>query len=221
MGIAKNGPNGQHTGKIGNVVYYMLNGKNVVREIGINTKPPTEGQLNIRMSTKLLSEFLSRVLDFINTGFSVEQLGTDKNAFNLAMAHNRKQTINGIYPQLKIAYDKVILSKGRLKQVQNLQVSLMSEGLLLNWDTDPQMPWTESADQVMILMYFPEQQKAVYTLSGSSRLSGKAELAIPPTLRDQYMETYVSFIASDRKQLADSVYTGHFNKPSEPLHLNP
>ncbi|WP_316788689.1 hypothetical protein [Pedobacter frigoris] len=41
MAIANNGPHGSHRGRIGNIVYYMLNGQPVSREIGITDKPPT------------------------------------------------------------------------------------------------------------------------------------------------------------------------------------
>lgn len=48
--------------------------------------------------------------------------------------------------------------------------------------------------------------------SGFVMLSGTAVLRIPESLKDNYMETYISFVSADRKQLADSTYTGHFNK---------
>lgn len=211
MAIAENGPGGNHRGKLGNAVYYMLNGRNVTRGIGVTLKPPTELQLKHRMGTKLSSGLLSRLLDFLHTGFSVEALMAKDNAFNQAVKYNKKNIIKGSYPDLEIAYNQLLLSKGMLKPAQNCKVEPGASGLQYSWDTNPEMPWPETTDQVMMLAYFPKQEKVFYTLFGNSRLSGTDVLEIPPSLQGEYMETYVSFIAANRKQLSDSIYTGNFN----------
>lgn len=211
MAIAENGPGGNHRGKIGNVVYYMLNGKNVSRGIGVTLKPPTELQLKSRMETKLSSGLLHRLLDFLNTGFGAEALTAKDNAFNQAVKYNKKNMIKGSYPHLELAYDQLLVSKGLLKPAQNCRVEQGDAGLQYSWDTDPEMPWPETTDQVMMLAYFPRQERVFYMLFGNSRLSGTDVLEIPPSLQGEYMETYVSFIAANRKQLSDSIYTGNFN----------
>ena len=81
------------------------------------------------------------------------------------------------------------------------------------------MSWPEVAEQVMMLAYFPDQDRTEYVLFGNDRISGTAELELPPSLQGKYMETYLSFIAADRKQVANSVYTGSFNKPEATDHL--
>lgn len=211
MAIANNGPGGDHRGRLGNVVYYKLNGQQVSREIGRTTKPPTEKQLASRLATKMCSGFLESVKEFINVGFGLEAQGTTSNAFNVAVKYNRKQIVAGVYPNLSIDYKKVVLSAGKLKQAENWQVTEIPEGLRYSWNTDPQMAWPEATDQVMMLAYFPEKEKVFYTLFGSSRLSGSDVLEIPSSLQGTYMETYMSFVAADRKQVGDSVYTGSFN----------
>ena len=119
MAIAENGPGGNHRGKLGNSVYYVLNGKNVSRGIGITLKPPTQLQLKSRMETKLSSGLLSRLLDFLNTGFGAEALMAKDNAFNQAVKYNKKNMIKGSYPDLELAYDQLLVSKGALKPAQN------------------------------------------------------------------------------------------------------
>ncbi|PYF74751.1 DUF6266 family protein [Pedobacter nutrimenti] len=219
MAIAENGPGGRHRGRIGNIVYYMLGETNVARGVGITTKASTQAQLRQKLITKMRSELLRDLLDFVNTGFSIEAMQHSDNGFNRAVKNN-PGIITGIYPDLEIAYDQVLLSKGRLNPAQNWKVNLVEAGLEYTWDTDPQMPWPQATDQVMLLAYFPQQQKVFYTLFGNSRLSGSDFLEIPPSLQDKYMETYMSFISADRKQLSDSIYTGSFNsdnKENKPL----
>jgi hypothetical protein len=220
MAIAENGPGGNHRGKLGNSVYYVLNGKNVSRGIGVTLKPATESQLKSRMETKLSSGLLSRLLDFLNTGFGLEALMAKDNAFNQAVKYNKKNMIKGNYPHLELAYDQLLVSKGTLKPAQNCRVAAADAGLQYSWDTDPEMAWPETTDQVMMLAYLPKQEKLFYTLFGNSRLSGRDLLEIPPSLQGEHMETYVSFVAANRKQFSDSIYTGNFNSEiSEDLKL--
>lgn len=211
MAIAQNGPGSNHRGRLGNVVYYMLKGKNVSREVGVSTKPATDAQLRSRQITRLSSGIISRLLDFINVGFSTLALEANDNTFNQAVKYNKKNIIKGDYPDLEIAYDQLLVSKGPLKQAQNWQVTPVAAGLQYSWDTDPEMPWPEVTDQVMMLAYFPGQEKVFFNLFGNSRLVGNDLLEIPSNLLGEYMETYMSFVASDRKQVADSTYTGKFN----------
>lgn len=219
MGILNNGPHGPFRGRIDNMVYYMLKNKNVSRQIGVNTNPPTELQLRNRTATKLCSKFLCTVKDFIGTGFHIEAELMDDNAYNQAVKHNKKRIIEGNYPDLNIAYAQVMLSKGLLRPAENWQVMQTPAGLQFTWRTDPKMSWPEAAEQVMMLAYFPDQDRTEYVLFGNDRISGTAELELPPSLQGKYMETYLSFIAADRKQVSDSIYTGSFNKPEATDHL--
>lgn len=211
MAIANNGPFGSHSGKVGNLVYYELNGKNVVREIGRHTKPPTEKQLKVQMETALMSGFFSTVLPFIRVGFSAAVLGTGLNAHNMGMKQPRDLIIKGVYPDLMLAFDQILLSTGNLGPAVEPAVSQEAEGLRFSWHTDPQMEWPASTDQVMMLAYFPGEQTIAYELFGNNRLSGTDVLAIPEILQDQHMEVYISFVAADRKTQANSTYMGSFN----------
>lgn len=220
MAIAENGPNGHHRGRIGNLVYYMLNGKNISRAIGRSTKEFSEPQLKQHLLTKMRSKLFKNLLGFINTGFSTAAIQAQDNAFNLAVKANKINIIKGTYPDLEIAYDQLLISTGTLLPAQNCQITPILAGLQYTWDNHPEMAWPESTDQVMMLAYFPKQERVFYTLFGNDRLAGMDVLEIPPSLQNEYMETYVSFIAANRKTLANSIYMGSFNQegPENPLN---
>lgn len=222
MAIAENGPGGNHIGRLGNLVYYMLNGKNVSRSIGESTDPSTPAQKKSRLETSMSSAFFSRTLDFLRTGFGIEAAKARDNAFNMAVKCNKKKMFKGTYPDLQIAYDQVMVSTGTLKSASNWQVSPGADGLYYSWETHPEMPWPEATDQVMMLAYFPVKEKVYFKLFGNNRLAGNDVLEIPPSLQHAYMETYVAFISADRKQVSDSIYTGNFNSdlPVDPLLIS-
>jgi len=211
MALANNGPHGHFRGRIGNLVYYTLKGQQVVRVIGKSDKPPTDGQIKTWAETKMCATILKYCKAVLEVGFSAEARGTTSNPFNMAMKCNRSTIIKGTFPELSIDFSKLMLSKGDLKQAANWQVTEVSEGIRYSWDADPQMDWPEATDQVMMVAYFPGQEKAIYTLFGNSRLSGNDLLKLPASLRGEHVQTYMAFVSADRKQLSDSQYTGHFN----------
>ncbi|MBE9599005.1 DUF6266 family protein [Pedobacter sp. MC2016-24] len=220
MGILLGGLNGPFKGRIGDIVCYLTkSGKNVTQRVGVNNVPPSELQLRNRIVTKLSGEFFCCVKDFIETGFSTEAALMKDNAYNMAVKNNKKQMVTGAYPNLELNYSQILLSKGLLKPATDWQVSQTTMGLHFSWETDPKMAWPESVEQAMLLAYFPEEKRSEYVLFGSARSFGTSELEIPPSLQGKYMETYLSFIAADRKQVANSIYTGSFNKTQENDHL--
>jgi hypothetical protein len=220
MGILLGGLNGPFKGRIGDIACYLTkSGKNVTQRIGKNNVPPTVPQLRNRLVTKLTSEFFCCVKDFIETGFSIEARLMKENAYNMAVKNNKNQMVTGVYPDLELNYAQILLSKGLLKPVTGWQVSQTTMGLHFSWATDPKMAWPESIEQAMLLAYFPTERRSEYVLFGNARSFGTAELEIPPSLQDKHMETYLTFIAADRQQVTDSIYTGSFNKQQANDHL--
>ncbi|RZM30414.1 MAG: hypothetical protein EOO88_00920 [Pedobacter sp.] len=212
MAISKNGPLGATSGKIGNLVYYECMGQERVRTVGYNLHPPTTAQLASRAEISVTSRFLKPALEFINTGFAAKAAAELRLTYNLAMSYNKLNALTGVYPNCSIDYEKALLSQGDLQTAQNPSVALTANGLQFSWFTAPDMAWPELSDQVMLLAYFPGSRKVSFALYGPERIQGTAFLALGTPMLDQYMETYISFISADRKQVSDSVYTGSFNK---------
>lgn len=66
MGTLKNGFFGHYQGKLGRLVFYVINGKQVVRTIGKITKPPSTAQLKCRQELKVVNVFLKPLVEFVN-----------------------------------------------------------------------------------------------------------------------------------------------------------
>lgn len=214
MAISSNGPGGQHRGRIGNTVYYMLNGQNVSRVIGKYVDPDTEKQRETRLKTKMSGELFQHLNEFIKPGFSVAARGTTKNAFNLAVAFNKRNMFKGTYPKIEIEYELLLLSMGNLTTAQKPQVKQEDAGLLFSWHTEERMEYPMSSDRAMVLAYFPAKQKTYLSLFMTDRAAGSVLLPIPASLKNEYMETYISFSSADREQISNSTYTGSFHKSS-------
>ncbi len=212
MGTASEGMLGPIRGRVGNLVYYMRNGKPIVRKIGVTTKPPTEAQKENQLKMAMVNVFCKAVRPFIDYGFAGQVVGRDLSTYNVAVSYNKINAIKGVYPDLSFDYSKALVAEGPLLQADEVKVEVVAEGLKFNWYIDTQMRWPDTTDQVMLLAIFPGSNKISYELFGAVRTAGEGILEISAPMLDEYMETYIAFISADRKQVSTSVYAGSLNK---------
>jgi hypothetical protein len=209
-----NGMGGFIQGRIGNLVYYVKNGKQMVREAGKMTKPPTLPQLQNRMELAVAVAFLRPLTEFINVGFTVGQKDYQKGktSYNLAVAYNKPNAVTGSYPDVVVDFTKVMVSNGNIDMAMLPSMALTAEGIRFEWLCPLDTIWPRHTDEVMMLAYFPVLAKAVYVTAGVKRSAGTDVLALPEELLAEYMEVYISFVANDRKAAARSTYLGWLNK---------
>ncbi|WEK20501.1 MAG: DUF6266 family protein [Candidatus Pedobacter colombiensis] len=202
MGIS----NRAFTGKLGNLVSYNLKGIKVIRHIGKTSKAPTLAQLVIRQKMATVINFLRPCLAFINIGFEIEVLGSNKNQHNAAVSYNTKHATQGEYPNISLDYSKVLVSKGVLEPVLKPQAALTGTKLSITWEVDPDMNWGIINDRSILIIYCQELDCAIYELIGTRRSTGRNEIELPTNYLGKNLHIYIAFTASDRKSISNSVY---------------
>ncbi|MCX2453318.1 DUF6266 family protein [Pedobacter sp. PLR] len=214
MGSLNNGLFGAFNGRVGNLVGYTLNGKNVIRVIGHTTKPPTLPKLANFQKMTVVNEFLRKMQGFLKIGFQHEVLGTDRNTYNEALSYNKKHALKGEYPNISIDYPKVMLSKGSLRPADHPIISkpATAEGIVFQWEVPAHLQNGHIHDRAMLLIHFPESKTSYSIFSGARRHEGKDTLYIDPNLYDEQMEAYITFISPDGEEISDSVYAGSIAK---------
>ena len=157
------GINGGISGKVGTVIGYMRNGKACLRSAPITVKnPKTPAQLKQRAKFRLILGLLRPITEFLRIGF--QNHASKMSAFNYAMSYNMKNAIQGMYPDFAIDYDKVMLSKGSLAEVQNATVSSVIAGeVIFKWNNDSVECWCDNNDNTLILAVNPTRQEALFT----------------------------------------------------------
>lgn len=200
------GPFGNYRGRMGNLVFYKLMGRQVVRRIGRSTSR-SEAQLASWQRMSVVNAFLKPIIPFINVGYAVQAQERSIFPQNAAVSYLLRYGVQGVFPFLEINYPKVLVSQGVLAPALNATVVLLSEGLYFSWAYDPKVPLSLPSDEVMVLAYFPGLAKAVFQIGTAQRCSGSLVLALPEGLAGD-MELYISFVAVNRKAVSDSVYLG-------------
>ncbi|WP_316811489.1 DUF6266 family protein [Pedobacter heparinus] len=179
-----------------------------MRHIGKSNKKPTAAQLATRQKMAAVIKFLRPALPFVNVGFELEVLGTDKNPHNAAVSYNVKNAMQGSYPDISLNYSKVLLSKGSLEPAIDPGATLTGTLLELTWQVAADMDWGIKNDRAMLFIYCPELDKAVYVWSGSRRSTGKDEIELPLNYVDKELQVYIAFKADNGKSMSNSVWVG-------------
>lgn len=211
MARTKGGLFGPVSGKIGRVVCYNLRGQEIARTIG--EKPPVTAPATLAQNNRMsvLMEFFNKVKPFIKAGFKNEAEGTIYHYHNFATSYNMVAGIAEINGVATLQYDGILLSRGTALTAQNPQVVQDDTGLSFSWDVDPALHWRINKDQVMMLAWFPDIKEAIIEVAGVIRSAGTDHLLLPPSYRNQRMETYIAFVAEDRESVSNSLYLGRIN----------
>ena len=210
MAIFTVGPFGRPSGKIGNVVFYELNGQLVGRKIGKPGKPSLKQKAN-RQAMSATMEFLKPMTDFINVSFKSEAEGSLKNPHNLATSYNKKHALTGEYPNIQVDYAKAILSTGQLESANELKISKGENGLHLSWDSSIAENGGND-DLLMVMISHPGRKCASGYLNAARRADGSCFLPLSKDwMIGEQMEIYVCFKSANGKLISDSAYAGNLN----------
>lgn len=218
MARMKFGILGPIIGKLANLVAYLRFGQPIIRskpKKPTKKKPRSDAQKAVNLKFLMVKRFIASINEFINVGYKFDVDGTTRIPENGATSYLLKEAVIGVYPDLKLDFSKVMVSRGKLPAPTNVVVKLEGNILKFTWDVDSNCSYPLNRDQVMLLAYKPANQAADYLLSGARRIDGAEELEVnlqPTTdinfVKDEYIETYIAFISDDRKRISDSVYVG-------------
>jgi len=211
MGTLRNGLFGGFHGRVGNLVGYTLKGKHVIRMIGKSTKPLTPARKANCEKMKIVNEILKPSIHAIRIGFRLAVAGTDKNEYNEAVSYNKKNALQGVYPNISLDYTKVLMSMGTLPVAVNPSISQTAEKITFNWEKSDIQVSQYHNDRAMLVIYFPDLKETCCQLIGAKRVEGKDVLAISPQHINEHMEAYISFAKEDGRDISDSVHVGSLN----------
>jgi len=213
MAIVTKGPYLGFSGTVDGLTYYQLpNGKTVVkRKNGKRTKPAAPGQLPIMNDTAICAQFMKPLKEFVKIGYDIEAGILQDNPNNAMVKHIRKNAIVGEYPERKIDFSKVLVTKGLMPAPEVIATEVTEEGIAIHWDTSLIPKKTFYSDQVIILAYFAALGESRYISGGAQRHLGSDLLILEGIEKDAEMEIYIAFVSDDRKNISNSVYLGQFS----------
>ena len=208
MGKVKPNVLGVFSGKIGNMVYATWKGIPYVRSkpVSINN-PRTEAQQSHRAKFALGIRFLKPCTNFIRVGY--QKYAIKKSASNAALSYILANAITGSYPDYRIDYPRVLLSRGSLMPPVNVQASIVDGTVLISWDNNSRSNGCANAtDKALAIVINPDNGEVAYKIAGAPRASCIEMLDLPTCRTGDQVVVYLGFISDDDKEVSDSVYAG-------------
>ena len=192
------------SGKLGNQIWCIRNGKNYVRSRRtIVSKPKTAKQLDHSARFILMVRFLKTLTPFLRIGFKSK---TGKmSAFNAAMSYNLMNAIAGTYPDYIIDYSKVMVSIGSLPEALNPTAKSSSEGEIeFSWEDNRN---AMANDRVFLVVYNSAKQVATVE-GGNARMEGNQTITLPTDFSGDEVHCYIGFQNQRQTISSDSQFIG-------------
>lgn len=169
---------GKLSGKIGSVVVYERNGKQIVRSNPKQRDPQTPAQLAHRIKFSLVNKGLSPLNKMIKIGYR----HSNKN-YRKLVGEAYHNAIIGEYPNFELDYSKIEVAEGELQLPANVAIKAEADSnmVTISWNTqiDDRTLQGRPDDQVNIVCMDSVNLNSTYWLNVAKRSDGKATFKLP------------------------------------------
>ncbi|MEB2778444.1 DUF6266 family protein [Algoriphagus sp. D3-2-R+10] len=211
MGILESSLLGRLSGSMGNLVFYQLNGKTVVRQKpGPRKKPASERQLYQQQAFSMGQKFLTPLREALN--FTLKKRGCKfESGANRALSWVIKNAIVHEDKKPVLYPERVRISKGWLVGLEEGRAEREEMSIKITWQPNSWQGSGRDEDRLFVIAYSPQSKRMYTVYEGNYRKSGKQLLHLPwnePEIGKVYI--YAAFFAEDGsvREFSDSVCLG-------------
>lgn len=208
MAIIPQGITGPFIGKVGPVVGYVSRGKPIMRGRPklIKSRKLSTLQLQQHAKFSLMNKFLGPIIPFLNE--TKKTVDIDLTGYNKAFSYNVKNAITGVYPDLMINYNMVLLSRGDLPNVKSSQAESRSPGqITIHWSDNGGTGLARSNDKAFVAVYCTELNDWEYALNLAERSAGIYIFHVVK-FSGLLAHAYIGFLSANGNDVSDSLYVG-------------
>lgn len=209
MAKMKNGTFGAPSGKLGKeIIFSSWNGEPYIKSNpGKRKKPNEKEKKNHQSFGKTTWGFINPLKDLFQISFKEGTVGNRGmfTARNYLMTHAMEKDAEG---NAFVLPEKMLISKGSIPQAAEIQMQQISQGeLVFSWNPKVSHQNATSNDQVLMVAYNVEAEKAVFSIGPAFRRDATASLDVG-NLPSGTAHIYFGLLSFDRTRASDSVYLG-------------
>lgn len=211
MGLTSQGIDGQVTKRVGNHVFRVVKGRNVISIYQPNvSNPQTDAQKQVRDKFSLLSKFFGTLSAVVELGFVGRSL--KGSGYNAAVSVNFKNGITGTWPNYAMNYSALKLSQGRVDLPYSPSASLDNSNITVGWtDNSDMSPYASPEDKLALVVYNSSKEQVAFNLNAAKRNETTYVFNCPSTWNGDDIEVYVFFHDEKGENSSKSAYMGHFS----------
>jgi hypothetical protein len=156
-------------------------------------------------------EMFKKAMEFVLSLSSLLLLSnrTGKRAVHLSfiMAYVYGKAIIYTGSGFSIDYQKVLVTRGNLPTTDMAIARAAFNSISFTWGNNVNMDVSRSHDKAILVVYCEALNKFVYIIGEARRRDEQAILEVPQ-FHGYEVQTWLSFQSTDKKYIADSIYTG-------------
>ncbi len=193
-------------GKLGNLVFYKMNGKGIVRskpEHYSDRKSPA--QLAQRQRLQVVNAFLSPFRDLIRITFASE--AESRTARAAATSFNMRNALAGEYPDKYVDKSKALLSRGPLPLPLNVSMEAQPDGLHIRWENGQEATGISARDNLVLIALSELDRQSDYKFTEAQRSEGKYVWKTTLKPSDGALPAvWIAFRNRQETQMSDSLF---------------
>lgn len=201
---------GGFSGKVGTIVGANWRGQDIIRSLPKpSSRPPSEKQLLQQMKFKLVIAFL-QPLKKIQTKYFGAASGS-KSKVNMAASYTIHEAIEAADDEIRIVYNKVLITKGDLTGFQNPSVSPQAAQVLrLTWEDNSTQGNAHTSDKVNAVCYCEELNAFEIYEGVADRNMLSADLTLPSFYSGKEVRVWMYLSNAAETLACTSPYLGMF-----------
>lgn len=196
--------NGHLEGRVGNLVYYLNDGKQCVRTLPSKMKnPQSPAQVLQRQKFAAVQQWLSPLRDFLRSY-------RKPNIFHQIAGINIKCAAVAKEGNVNVDPAKAVLSTGNLAPMVGASLKQESGSIRLGWNDNSDLIMSNSTDRLVYLIYNPQAMCFISNIDHCHvphRFERHCTIALPPEAKGTY-HVYAMFFNAYRTECSDSTYLG-------------
>ena len=210
-------PNGLTTGVCGDIVFYILNGKQCSRARNRGSKMNSPKQKYYQLKLATVNKFVSEMLDVVKIGWP------DKHSHHFQKAlgyhlQNAVELFNPGYgdegPEFRINYQKTMLAKGRIPSPVIISINRNKYTIEIQWQTELFSQDYRESDSMVLVGWKPGLRAKAY-LDVGNRKKGNSSVVLPYEFQRSihlwaFYRNYTYESVVNEMNLSNSVYLGEF-----------
>jgi hypothetical protein len=212
MARVVSGPYVGFSGSIDGITYYQVNGVTYAKKKNKkSTLPRTAGQRSTESKMGIAVKFMPPFEEIANVGYQYVAKSKGWSTHNAMLSFILKKAITGKPGKWQVNFKKLLITQGGLASAKTNAVEMTTDGILFNWSDDTGRGMSHHSDQVIMLAYFPQLKEVVVKIGGAARSASQDLLSLAGVEKGYSAEIFISFIADDHSDMANSIYLGQLN----------
>ncbi len=195
-------------GSLGNLVLYKMNGKYYIRSKPAQYKDKkSPAQLAQRQRLQVMNSFLRAFREPIRVTFASEAVG--RSALQAAQSYNMLSALAGEYPDIYVNKNKVLLSRGTLPLPVSATLTVLPEGLLIEWENDADAAARHPHDTLVVMAKSSKTDSVDFRFTEARRSDGRYTWKPAlPSGKDSLPDLWIAFRNLQQTEMSDSLFVG-------------